>query len=167
MVETASFFPFSFDDLLFSASASVAVKSAILRRLDRARPHLLFYQPNAILIPPRNGRTQDGQLVEPMNEPQAAGLRGPRPIGVSVYTRGTRSTLSLSKKLVPALRWPFPVIVQCCETEKAMCVDAKVNLAHRNYYCGSPASGCDAVLRYSWRKTAGELPKQHCGLSRV
>lgn len=38
-------------------------------------------------------------------------------------------------RLVPALRWPFPVIVQCCETEKAMCVDAKVNLAPRNY-CG-------------------------------
>lgn len=167
MVETASYFPSVWVRWsAFLASASVAVKTAILR-MDRARPHLLFYQPNAVLVPPRNGRTQDGQLVEPMNEPQAAGLRGTQPISVSVYTRGTRSTLSLSKKLVPALRWPFPVIVQCCETEKAMCVDAKVNLAHRNYYCGSQASGCEGFLRYSCRKIAGEHPKQHCGLSRV
>lgn len=50
------------------------------------------------------------------------------------------------EKLVPALPWPFPVIVQCCETEKAMCVDAKVNLAHRNYYRGSLGSGCDGYL---------------------
>lgn len=41
----------------------------------------------------------------------------------------TPLTRSLARMLVPALLWPFPVIVQCCETEKAMCVDAKVNLA--------------------------------------
>ncbi|KAL7876423.1 hypothetical protein AOLI_G00113860 [Acnodon oligacanthus] len=35
------------------------------------------------------------------------------------------SSLLLARKIVPALRWPFPVIAQCCETEKAMCVDAK------------------------------------------
>lgn len=72
-----------------------------------------------------------------------------------------------SKKLVPALRWPFPVIVQCCETEKAMCVDAKVNLAHRNYYYGSQGSGWDGYFSYSCREIDGEHPKQHCGLSRV
>lgn len=65
--------------------------------MDGARPHLLFYQPNAVLIPPRNGRTQDGQLVEPMNEPHAAGLSGAKPISVSMDTRGTRSTLSLAR----------------------------------------------------------------------
>lgn len=55
--------------------------------------------------------------------------------------RGTLSALSLAGKLVPALAWPFPVTVQCCETEKAMCVDAKVNLAPRIYHCESRGSG--------------------------
>ncbi|KAL6490023.1 hypothetical protein MHYP_G00003680 [Metynnis hypsauchen] len=42
------------------------------------------------------------------------------------WESGTRlRRCCLARKIVPALRWPFPVIVQCCETEKAMCVDAK------------------------------------------
>lgn len=60
------------------------------------------------------------------------------------------------KKLVPALPWPFPVIVQCCETEKAMCVDAKVNFAPRNYYSECRGSGCDGYFRVF-------LPKLSCG----
>lgn len=51
------------------------------------------------------------------------------------------------EKLVPALPWPFPVLVQCCETEKAMCVDAKVNFAPRNYHSERRGAGCDGYFR--------------------
>lgn len=40
-----------------------------------------------------------------------------------------------------------------------MCVDAKVNLAHRNYFCGSQGSGCDGYFRCSRRKIDGRAPE--------
>lgn len=33
-----------------------------------------------------------------------------------------------------------------------MCVDAKVNLAHRNYYPGSLGSGWDGYIQVFWAK---------------
>lgn len=86
---------------------------------------------------------------------------------VSRHQRGTLSELSLARMLVPALSWPFPVIVQCCETQKAMCVDAKVNLAPWNYYCESWGSRYDGYFHVFLPKIDAGQPKQQCGLTCV
>lgn len=82
------------------------------------------------LPPSSSTQRKDRHHLEPMAYLNIAGLWDRKPMAAKrMGFERTLSTLVLARMLVPALHWPFPVIVQCCETEKAMCVDAKVNLA--------------------------------------
>lgn len=87
-------------------------------------------------------------MARAANERAACGRLGRKPTNHhSNPSEGHVLYAFSGEKLVPALPWSFPVIVQCCETEKAMCVDAKVNLGPRNRYCESRGDGWDGYFQ--------------------
>lgn len=125
-------------DLCLLMWASIAVKQQCLgspSQMVPARPHLLFSQPNYD-FPPAQKWPCTRRIARLTNEITAYCRLDRKRTNQNSTASDRHAFYAFSgKKLVPALPWPFPVIVQCCETEKAMCVDAKVNLAHRNYFC--------------------------------
>lgn len=111
-----------------------------LHRCDRAasllcRPHLLQRQPN--YATDRSPLSPPAQFVHTTKRQTLASANavGNCCRSVKSITNGKEAdriprTLGTGKNVSScSTHSPFPVIVQCCETEKAMCVDPKVNLA--------------------------------------